>query len=142
MPSPALPKDFLRAIHRVLTSPFPMPSNSMLELLAWSINLGQVSMELMFLTTLFWVCCLQLIHECLTWSVVQMANPGMDPVHAAKYHVADVLQQSCLLTAEDTPLCTPHPVSHPINYHIRAGGSLIRDNMVIDCNNLSGPLTP
>ena len=132
MPLPMLPEDFQRAIRRVLTSPFPNLSNSMLELSAWSINLGQASMEMMYLTLLFWVCHLQLVHECSAQSMVQMANPGMDPVHASKYHVADMLQQSHLLTAEDTPLHTPHLASCPIDYHVRAKGSLIGDNLVID----------
>ena len=52
LPSPELPVDFPQAIHRVLTSPYPTPLSSMLELLAWSINLGQASLELMFLSLL------------------------------------------------------------------------------------------
>ena len=64
----------------------------MLELSAWSINLGQALLELMFLSLLCQVCCLWLTHECVNQAVVQMANPGLDPVHAAKFHVANMLQ--------------------------------------------------
>ena len=52
LPSPKLPADFPLAICQVLTSPFPMSSSSMLELSGWSINLGQASLELMFLLSL------------------------------------------------------------------------------------------
>ena len=61
-----------------------------------------------------------------------MANPGMDPVHATKFHMANMLQRSCLLTSTNTPPCTPHLVSHLIDYHVRAEGSQIRDDMVIN----------
>ena len=61
-----------------------------------------------------------------------MANPGMDPVHTTKFHIADMPQRSCLLTSKDTPPHTPHPVSRPINYRVGAKGSQIRDDMVID----------
>ena len=64
--------------------------------------------------------------------VVQMANPGMDAVHSAKFHVTDMLQWSCLLTAENTPPHTPHPASHPINYHVRVEGSQVRHDMAIN----------
>ena len=64
-----------------------------------------------------------------------MANPGMDPVHAAEFHIANMLQWSHLLTCKDTPPCTPHPVSCLINYCNRAEGLQIGDNMVIDQNN-------
>ena len=53
MPSPELPEDFPRAIRRVLMSPFPNQLNLMLEPSAWSINLGQVTAELMYLMLLF-----------------------------------------------------------------------------------------
>ena len=73
LPSPELPDNFLRAIRRVLTSPYPTPSSSMLELSAWSIDLGQASLELMFLSSLCWVRRLRLTHECASQVVVQMA---------------------------------------------------------------------
>ena len=41
LPSPELPVDFPLAIRRVLMSPYPTPSSSMLDLSAWSIDLGQ-----------------------------------------------------------------------------------------------------
>ena len=52
LPSPELPANFPLAIRQVLTSPFPTSSSSMLELSGWSINLGQASLELMFLSSL------------------------------------------------------------------------------------------
>ena len=52
LPSLELPIDFPLAIRRVLTSPYPTPLSSMLDLLAWSIDLGQASLELMFLSSL------------------------------------------------------------------------------------------
>ena len=61
-----------------------------------------------------------------------MANPGMDPIQASEFHVADMLQWSCLLTNTDTPPHTPHLVSCPIDYCVRAEGSQIGDNMVLD----------
>ena len=64
-----------------------------------------------------------------------MAYLGMDPVHATKFHVTNMLQRSHLLTSEDTPPTTPHLVSRPINYYIRAEGSQIGDNMAIDQSN-------
>ena len=64
LPSPELPADFPRVICWVLTSPFLMLLSLMLDLLAWSIDLGQVSLELMFLSSLCRVCHLRLIHEC------------------------------------------------------------------------------
>ena len=51
-----------------------------------------------------------------------MVNLGLDPVHATKFHIANMLQWSCLLTSMDTPPHTPHLVSHSINFHIRAVG--------------------
>ena len=48
-PSPELPADFPLAIRWVLTSQFPTSSSSMLELSGWAIDLGQASLELMFL---------------------------------------------------------------------------------------------
>ena len=61
-----------------------------------------------------------------------MGNLGMDPVQAGEFHVANMLQWSHLLTNADTPPCTPHLVSHPINYHVGAEDSQIRDNMALD----------
>ena len=97
----------------------------MLELSGWSIDLGQASLELMFLSLLCWVHRLQLIHECASQSVVQMANPGLDPVNTAEFHVAGMLQQSCLLTGTETPLHIPHLASRPIDFRVRAVGSQI-----------------
>ena len=57
---------------------------------------------------------------------------GMDPVHTTKFHVADMLQQSCLLTSADTPPHTPHPASCLINYCVGAKGLQIRDDMAIN----------
>ena len=128
LPSPGLPADFLLAIRRVLMSPFPTSSSSMLELLAWSINLGQASLELMFLLSLCWVRRLRLIHECANQSVVQMANPGLDPVNAAEFYVANMLQRSCLLTGMETPPCIPHPASRLIDFRVGAIGSQIATN--------------
>ena len=58
LPSPELPADFPLAIRRVLTSPFLMLLSSMLELSGWSTDLGQASLELMFLSSLCQVHCL------------------------------------------------------------------------------------
>ena len=63
LPSPELPVDFPLAIRRVLTSQFPMSSSSMLELSGWAIDLGQASLELMFLSSLCRVRRLRLTHE-------------------------------------------------------------------------------
>ena len=87
LPSPELPTDFPLAIHQVLMSPFPTLLCSMLELSGWAINLGQVLLELMFLLSLCRVHRLWLTHELVRQSVVQMANPGLDPVNAAEFHV-------------------------------------------------------
>ena len=54
-----------------------------------------------------------------------MANPGLDPVNAAEFHVADMLQRSRLLTSTETPPCIPHSASHPIDFRVRAIGSQI-----------------
>ena len=118
LPSPKLPANFPLAICQVLTSPFPMPLSSMLDLSAWSIDLGQVSLELMFLSSLCRVHRLRLTHVLASRAVVQMANPGLDPVQAAEFHVADMLQWSLLLSSADSPRHTLHPASRPINYHI------------------------
>ena len=128
LPSPELPADFPLVICRVLTSQFPMSSSSMLELLGWAIDLGQASLELMFLLSLCRVCCLRLTHELASRSVVQMANPGLDPVNTAEFHVADMLQRSRLLTGTETPPCIPHPASCPINFRVGA----IRSQIVTD----------
>ena len=132
LPLLELPNDFPRAIHQMLMSPFLMLSSLMLELSAWSINLGQASAELMYLSSLCQVHRLWLVHKCLSQAVVQMANPGLDPVHASKFHMANMLQRSHLLTNADTPPRTPHPASCPIDFHIRAEGSQIRDNMALN----------
>ena len=47
LPSPELPVNFPLAIRQVLMSPYPTLSSSMLDLSAWSIDLGQASLELM-----------------------------------------------------------------------------------------------
>ena len=70
LPSPELPVDFPLAIRWVLTSQFPTSSSSMLELSGWAIDLGQASLELMFLSSLCWVGRLQLTHELARRSVV------------------------------------------------------------------------
>ena len=132
LPSPELPTNFPRAIRQMLMSPFPTLLSPMLELSAWSVNLGKVSVELMHLLSLCQVHCLQLVHKCLSRAVVQMANPGLDPVCTSKFHVANMLQQSRLLTNADTPPCTPHPVPCLINFRVRATGSQIGDNMALD----------
>ena len=54
-----------------------------------------------------------------------MSNPGLDPVNAAEFHVADMLQQSHLLTGMETPPHIPHLASHPIDFRIGAIGSQI-----------------
>ena len=104
----------------------------MLELSVWSIDLGQVSLELMYLLSLCQVHRLQLTHKCVSRAVVQMANPGLDPVQAAEFHVADMLQQSHRLTGTETPPHIPHPASHPINFHVRAIRSQITANTSFD----------
>ena len=61
-----------------------------------------------------------------------MANPGLDPVNAAEFHVADMLQRSCLLTGTETPPCIPHPASHLIDFCVGAIGSQIATDMSFD----------
>ena len=104
----------------------------MLELSGWAIDLGQVSLELMFLLLLCQVCCLWLTHKLARRSVVQMANLGLDPVNAAEFHVADMLQQSRLLTSTETPPHIPHPASHPIDFHVGAIGLQIATDTSFD----------
>ena len=65
---------------------------------------------------------------------MQMANLGLDPVHAAEFHIADMLQRSHLLTGMDTLPHTPHLASRPIDFHIRAVGSQIAANTLFNCN--------
>ena len=132
LPSPELPADFPLAIRRVLTSQFPTSSSSMLELSGWAIDLGQASLELMFITSLCQVRRLRLTHELARRSVVQMANPGLDPVNAAEFHVADMLQRSRLLTGTETPPRIPHPASRPIDFRIGAIGSQIATDSSFD----------
>ena len=132
LPSPELPADFPLAIRRVLMSQFPTSSSSMLELSGWAIDLGQASLELMFLSSLCRVCRLRLTHKLVKQSVVQMANPGLDPVNTAEFHIADMLQRSRLLTGTETPPHIPHPASRPINFHVRAIGSQIATDTSFD----------
>ena len=132
LPSPDLPADFPLAIRRVLTSPFPTSTSSMLELSGWAIDLGQASLEMMFLSSLCQVRRLRLVHELAGRAVVQMANPGLDPVNAAEFHVADMLQRSRLLTGTETPPCIPHPASRPINFRVGAIGSQIATDTSFD----------
>ena len=61
-----------------------------------------------------------------------MANPGLDPVNTAEFHVANMLQQSRLLTGTETPPCIPHPASCPIDFHIGAIRSQIATDMSFD----------
>ena len=49
-----------------------------------------------------------------------MANPGLDPVNATEFHMANMLQWSHLLTGMEIPPHIPHPASRPINFHIGA----------------------
>ena len=64
-----------------------------------------------------------------------MANPGLDPVHAGKFHVADMLQRSCLLTTVATPPRTPHLASSLIDFCVRAIGSQIGADTSFNRNN-------
>ena len=64
--------------------------------------------------------------------MVQMANPGLDPVNAAKFHVANMLQRSRLLTGTETPPCIPHPASQLIDFRVRAIRSQIVTDMSFD----------
>ena len=132
LPSPELPMDFPLAIRRVLTSQFPTSLSSMLELSGWAIDLGQASLEMMFISSLCRIRCLRLTHELAGRSVVQMANPGLDPVNAAKFHVADMLQRSRLLTSTETPPRIPHPASRPIDFRVGAIGSQIATDSSFD----------
>ena len=61
-----------------------------------------------------------------------MANPGLDPVNAAEFHVADMLQRSCLLTGTETPPRIPHPASCPINFRVGAIGLQITTDTSFD----------
>ena len=60
-----------------------------------------------------------------------MANPGLDPVNATEFHVANMLQQSHLLTSTETPRI-PHPASHPIDFRVGAIGSQITTDTLFD----------
>ena len=60
--------------------------------------------------------------------MVQMANLGLDPVNAAEFHVADMLQRSRLLTSTETPPHIPHPASRPIDFRVGAIRSQIATN--------------
>ena len=135
LPSPELPTNFPLAIRWVLMSPFLTLLSLMLELLGWSIDLGQALLELMFLLSLCRVRHLRLIHECANQVVVQMANPGLDPVNAAEFHVADMLQQSHLLTGTETPPHIPHLASCPIDFHVGAVRSQIATDTSFDPTN-------
>ena len=128
LPSPEPPADFPLVICWVLMSLFPTSSSSMLELSGWSIDLGQASLELMFLSSLCQVRRLWLTHELARQSVAQMANLGLDPVNAAEFHVANMLQQSRLLTGTETPPHIPHLASHPIDFRVGAIRSQITTN--------------
>ena len=64
--------------------------------------------------------------------MVQMANPGLDPVNAAKFHIADMLQRSRLLTGTETPPHIPHPASRPIDFRVGAIGSQIATDTSFD----------
>ena len=64
--------------------------------------------------------------------MVQMANPGLDPVNAAKFHVANMLQRSRLLTGTETPPHIPHPASHPIDFRVGAIRSQITTDTSFD----------
>ena len=132
LPSPELPTDFPLAIRRVLTSQFPASSSSMLELLGWAIDLGQASLEMMFISSLCRVRRLRLTHELARRSVVQMANPGLDPVNATEFHIADMLQWSRLLTGTETPPRIPHPASRLIDFRVGAIGSQIATDTSFD----------
>ena len=61
-----------------------------------------------------------------------MANPGLDPVNAAKFHMANMLQQSRLLTGTETPPCIPHPASRLIDFRVGAIRSQITIDMSFD----------
>ena len=61
-----------------------------------------------------------------------MANPGLNPVNATKFHIANMLQRSRLLTGTETPPRIPHPASRPIDFHVGAIGSQIVTNTSFD----------
>ena len=61
-----------------------------------------------------------------------MANPGLDPVNAAEFHIADMLQRSHLLTGTETPPHIPHPASRPIDFCVRAIGLQIATDTSFD----------
>ena len=65
-----------------------------------------------------------------------MANPGLDPVQATEFHMADMLQRSRLLSSVDSPQHTPHPASRPIDFHVGAVSSQIGVNMSFDQSDL------
>ena len=102
------------------------------ELDAGAIGVGQALLEMMFISSLCWVHRLRLMHKLARRSVVQMANPGLDPVNAAKFHVADMLQWSRLLTGTETPPHIPHPASRPIDFRVRAIGLQIATDTSFD----------
>ena len=64
--------------------------------------------------------------------MIQMANPGLDPVNAAEFHVADMLQRSRLLTGTETPPRIPHLASRLIDFRIGAIGSQIATDTSFD----------
>ena len=57
-----------------------------------------------------------------------MANPGLDPVNAAEFHMANMLQRSHLLTSTETPPRIPHLASRPVDFCTGA----IRSQIVTD----------
>ena len=61
-----------------------------------------------------------------------MANPGLDPVNAAEFHVANMLQWSCLLTSTETPPRIPHLASRLIDFRVGAIGSQIATDTSFD----------
>ena len=61
-----------------------------------------------------------------------MANPRLDPVNATEFHMADMLQWSCLLTGTETPPRIPHLVSRPIDFCIGAIGLQIATDTSFD----------
>ena len=61
-----------------------------------------------------------------------MANLGLDPVNAAKFHIADMLQRSRLLTSTETPPRIPHPASCPIDFRVGAIGLQIATDTSFD----------
>ena len=59
-------------------------------------------------------------------------GPGLDPVNATEFHVANMLQWSRLLTSTETPPCIPHPASRPIDFRIGAIGLQIATDTSFD----------